>query len=70
MLLASPLQRGEDLQDPYGAKESYLEGFVGTGVPRAAHATGWRHEAWGKESVGAQHWSEGMKQSRVTRRES
>jgi len=52
MCLASLLQRGEDLGDLYGAKESDLKGFMGTGVPWATHVHGWRHEAWGKELVG------------------
>lgn len=46
------LHQGEDLGDPYGTKESDLKGFMSTGVPRAARVTGWRHEAWAKESAG------------------
>lgn len=52
MLLPSLLQWGKDWGDPYGAKESDLKGFMGTGVPWAAHDTGWRHEARNKEWVG------------------
>lgn len=40
MLLTSLLQQEEDLEDPYGTKESDLKGFMGTGVPRAACVTG------------------------------
>lgn len=43
-----PAAEGEDLGDPYGAKEGDLKGFVGTGVPWAARVTGWRHEVWGQ----------------------
>lgn len=52
MLLPSLLQWGKDQGDPHWAKESDLTGFMGTGVPWAAHGTGWRHEARNRECRG------------------